>query len=128
MSRLTTWNRDAHFSPAFCSTLFRRYGPRVSIRRDGGRADQDVPRRARNIRRIHDACDVHYARRRPNKTDGIQRHRSDNDELSRGRCNESRLEYPDPVEPHPEARSISPTHHSPCELARRLLSAPAVIG
>jgi hypothetical protein len=55
---------------------FFRYGPRISIRRDGGRADHDVHRRARDVRDIHDARD---ARVRPNKTDGSKLHRSDSD-------------------------------------------------
>jgi len=58
---------------------FFRYGPRISIRRDGGRADHDVHRRARDVRGIHDARDVHDARVRPNKTGGSKLHRSDSD-------------------------------------------------
>jgi hypothetical protein len=68
---------------SFCSGLFRRYGPRISIRRHlrrgGGRADHDVHRRARDVRGIHDARDVHDARVRPNKTGGSKLHRSDSD-------------------------------------------------
>ena len=89
-----------------------RGGPRANwptisnrrARRGGDRGDDDGHRRARDVRGIRDARD------RPNEKDGSSLHRSDSDDLRRGRC----FEHPFPV-----ARSIAPTRRSWLELVGR---------